>query len=141
MRTSSPILIASEWFDRLWAQRDPSVIDELRAPDAKSVGLESNPLEGRESFRNFHARALEVFAKTRVEILDAIESGDRCAVLARFYGTTKKGVEVTVEGGGHLRIVDGKVATGHNVWNVGAAAKALGLPACGTFDELLAHLR
>lgn len=137
----SPTLVFVEWFERVWNQRDASAIDQLRAERSQSTGLANASIDGRDAYRAHHQRILEVFPEAKVTVLDVIESGDRVAALLRFTGKTAKGQSVTVDGAAHGRVADGRIVGGTNVWNVGAAAKSLGLKACGTLEDLVEQLR
>ncbi len=131
------------FFDRLYRQRDPSVIAELRDDGARSDGLSREPLSN-EGFARFHAKVLEVFREIEVKIDRLVEQDGQVALSLRLVGTTHAGTAVEVGGAAFARVVDGRIAQSHNLWDVATLVKQLGVERSEVspiLDEVLLALR
>lgn len=112
------------WFDRLWRQRDASVIDELRDDDAGSIGLGRAPMSNAD-FRAMHARYCEIFETMNVVIERYVQQGDDVGMTLRFTGTTRRGRPVTVRGAAFARVVGDRITDSENLWDVAALLSQL----------------
>lgn len=122
------------YFKRLYRDRDLSVIEELRSPEAGTKGLTRSG-----SYRDLVIRVFEVFDDTDVVIDRVVEQGDEAAVFVRFRGRAKDGRAVEVPGSGYVRFENGRIAHAENVWDVLALFTSLGEPIGGvsTFADAL----
>lgn len=115
-----------EYFRRLYRDRDLSVIDEMRAPEAGTKGL----VEGR-SYRAFVGRLHEVFDDAEIVIDRVIEQGEEAALFLRFVGRTRDGRRVEMRGSGCARLSNGKITDAQNVWDVLSLFGSLEEPIAG----------
>ena len=66
------------WFEQVWNQGDATLIDQMRARDARAVGLgEKTPeTRGASPFKAFYANLRGTFPDLRITIEDLIAEGD-----------------------------------------------------------------
>lgn len=136
---SDPRAVVMEWLEGLWIRRDPSVIDRLRAEGARSTGLERGETIGREGFHEFYARCTRVFESIRFEYKTVLVQGDDIALHLDFF-LKRNGKVARLEGALFAAVMDGKIVKAHNVWNLGEACRAFGLPPALGFEDLLVGL-
>lgn len=135
--------IFETFFRRLYRERDPSVIAELRDDRARSEGLAREPLSN-DAFARFHAKVMEVFREIEVKIDRLVEQDGHVALALRFIGTTHGGKRVEVGGAAFARIVDGRIAESQNLWDVASLAAQIGADnplISPVLDEALGALR
>ena len=82
-------LLMRRWFEEVWNQQRPEVIEELMAPDAVGYGLgaAAEGLHGRAGFQVLHTRFCGAFPDLRIEVDDVIAEGDRSAARLTVTGT------------------------------------------------------
>lgn len=118
------------WFDEVWTRRREAAIDELMADDVAAFGLPPAPISSREAFKQFYRPFIAAFPDLSVTVEEVFTQGDRMGFRCRVRGTHRNGRPCDFEGGGFVRIRDGKLAEGHNVWNFLEMLEQLGfLPA------------
>jgi predicted ester cyclase len=130
------------FFDRLWTQRDPSAIEEMRAETAGSEGLGASPLS-TDGYRVFYASVLEAFTDTRMTIERCVEEGPEVALWLRFHGTARDGTRVEVRGAAFARVEGGKIVRSENLWDLAGLDAQLGGRAelrAQTLHEAVAHV-
>lgn len=130
----SPKEIATQWFQRVWNERDASAIAELMAPDAVGHLEDGQIANGPEGFREFHATLLALFPNISVRVVDIVAEGEKVVTRWEATGThlgTAPGLPAT--GLGHqfhgmtwMVIRDGKIIEGGDSWNQGALMRRMG---------------
>jgi ketosteroid isomerase-like protein len=105
------------WFEEVWNQRRESAIDEMMADDIVAHGLTPDSIRSREVFRQFHRLFIANFPRFHVTVEEVFSHGDRLGYRCRVQGTHSSGKEVDFEGGGFVRVRDGMLAEGHNIFN------------------------
>jgi ketosteroid isomerase-like protein len=105
------------WFEEVWNQRRESAIDEMMAGDIVAHGLTPESIRSREIFRQFHRLFIANFPDFHVSVDEVFSEGDRLGYRCRVRGTHRSGREVDFEGAGFVRVRDGMIAEGHNIFN------------------------
>jgi ketosteroid isomerase-like protein len=113
------------WFDEVWNQRRGEAIDEMMADEVEAFGLPA-PTHGREAFKQFHQAFLAGFTALYVTVEEVISEGDRAAYRCRLKATHRNGRTAEVDGAGFVRIRDGQLTAGHNIWNFHELLEQLG---------------
>jgi steroid delta-isomerase-like uncharacterized protein len=122
----TPRQVATQWFQRIWNERDESTITEFMAPDAHGVhegGIES---KGPEDFKNFYRDLIRTFPDMSIELLDTVEEGEKVYVRWKAKGTHQGdafGITATRQphefcGVSWLVVRDGKIIEGGDCWNL-----------------------
>ena len=101
------------WFDEVWNQRREEAIDEMMVEDVAAKGLPPEPIDSREAFKQFIA----AFPELSISVEEVISAGDRLAYRARLRATHRSGRSCEVDGAGFVRIRDGRLTAGYNIWN------------------------
>jgi hypothetical protein len=140
MKVQSPTLIATRFLERMWNQRDRLAIVEFRSTSAVSNGLGQRELTSADAYAKFIERAFVAFPKTKVSVLDSVESGHRVALFVRWEASTKHGGSFVADGVIHASVEGGKLVSAENLFNLGAICAQLGAPPYGTIAELIEHL-
>jgi hypothetical protein len=104
------------WFAEVWCASCVGTIDELFPEDGLAHGLGPGPVRGPEAFKAFHAEFCRTFRDIHIDVVDAIDEGDRCYVRA-VATMTFQGRRVTLTGGCLSRVVDGRIAETWNEWD------------------------
>lgn len=117
--------VNTQWFQKVWNERDDAAIDELFAADGIVHGLEdpATAVRGPAEFRGFRDMVLLAFPDLQFEILQMISTEDAEAVLfcvtathqGEFMGVAPTGRRVEFHGMGMSRVADGKI---QEAWNV-----------------------
>jgi predicted ester cyclase len=116
-----------EYFDQIWAGRDPEGITQRRGMDTHSAGLGARSLSDAD-YRRFHALVLETFPRgVVVRIDDAIEDGERIAMRLHLVGTTATGREIRARGMAFARVRDGKIVEADNLFDVASVLVEAGV--------------
>lgn len=88
MGTKTPTQLVEEWFERVWNRGEEGAIHELMAPDCEAKGLDL-PEKGPGGFLAFHRTFRNAFDSIRVEVIEALEQGERTIGHARFTAVHK----------------------------------------------------
>jgi len=127
------------WMRRLWDERDPSVIDELFAPQGSAAGLEPRPVVGAQEFHAFYAMVAAAIVNTSVIIEHIMTKGDEALLVATFRGTHKKTTkEVTMRFAAHAVVRDGKIVDATNILDVLSLLQQIGEAAPDALPRALA---
>lgn len=105
------------WFDEVWNQRREEAIDEMMVDDVVAKGLPPEPIGNREAFKQFYRLFISAFPELSITVEEVISAGDRLAYRARLRATHRSGRSCEVDGAGFVRIRDGRLTAGHNIWN------------------------
>jgi steroid delta-isomerase-like uncharacterized protein len=117
--------IAQRWFEELWNQRNPAVLNELLDPAA--VGeTEGGRISGHAEFVDkLHTPLMGAFPDLRVTLEDIVAEGDNAAVRWTFEATHSGdtlGIPATnrrvkVSGMSWLKCKNGRLVAGWDRWN------------------------
>ena len=117
--------IARRWFEELWNQRNPGVLNELLDPAA--VGdTEGGRISGHSEFiEKLHSPLIGAFPDLRVTLEDIVADGDNAAVRWTFEATHSGdtlGIPAThrrvkVSGMSWLKCKNGRLVAGWDRWN------------------------
>jgi steroid delta-isomerase-like uncharacterized protein len=126
--------IVRRWFDEVWNQGRIEAIDELLAADGVAYGLGPD-LHGPAEFKPFHAAYRQAFPDVRIEVDDLVEEGDKVAYRwtatmthhGHFLGIAPTGRASRFLGMGIVRIRDGQIVEGWNVFDQLGMLQQLGL--------------
>lgn len=112
-----PSDVMREWFRRVWVERDGDAIHDLLHAEAEVHGLGGpEPMRGPDDFRDYWDGLLGLFEVVDLEVVDAIDEGNRTYV--RCAGTLERdGTRVALEGGGLCEVEDGKIVRCWNYWD------------------------
>ena len=122
------------WFEDVWTQKCVATIDELFPSDAVVHGL-GGDRQGPGAFKAFHSAYCGAFPDLTIRIDDMIAEGDKVAFRWHSTGTHRGddlGFKATnrptaIEGMGIVRVVDGKLVEGWNLFDQAGMMKQLGL--------------
>jgi len=133
-----PKEVVQTFVRRVWNERDETAIDELRAPDSRSEGIDEVDVDN-EAFRAMHRLACQVFASTEMICEEWVVEGDKVALRARFVVTTADGREGSMSGIGIIRVANGRIAHVRQMLDLSSMNRALGLTQQGptTMVELI----
>ena len=142
--TATNEAIVRRWFEELWNEGREEVIDELFAEDGKAWGLAEQgwTASGPGEFKQFFHAFRSSFPDLRITIDDCVAAGDRVAVRFSVTGRHTGALmdippchkEVEFAGMSFLRIADGKIQEGWNVWDQMCLMKQIGaIPDSGAF--------
>lgn len=120
------------WFDEVWSQRREEAIDELMADDVSALGLPPEPISSREAFKQFYRPFIAAFPELGISVEEVFSRDDRIGFRCRVRGTHRNGRRCEFEGGGFVRVREGKLAEGHNIWNFLEMLEQLGLVPANT---------
>ena len=131
MNQSNEALVR-RWFNEIWNERRPAVIDELLAPDGISH-LEGTEMVGPDQFRQYHSELMTVFPDLRITVEEVISQGEAAAVRWRVeathagagLGLEPTGQVVKFSGMTWVHIRDGKIVEGWDSWNQGGLMQRL----------------
>lgn len=137
------------WFEQVWNQGDATLIDQMRARDARAVGLgEKTPeTRGASPFKAFYANLRGTFPDLRITIEDLIAEGDKVSARISAEGThtghalaPATGRRVKFSGIVMARIANGKIAEAWNNLDQLSLLKQIGaLPSETGPDRFLAQ--
>jgi len=121
-----PSDVMRAWFERVWCNNDHDCIDEMFADDGIATGLPGgDALQGPDGFRSFFHGMNATFDSIHVEVLDAVDEGERCYTRCRAtLGFQNR--SVSLEGGCLSTVRDGKIVHSHNCWDFMAMMQAMG---------------
>lgn len=103
------------WMRRVWVEQDSAAIMELMAEHALVHGLEENPFDGREAFRQFHELIAAQLRDIEVEFLQVVEDGEWIAAVFEISSTHIQ-TELRTTTRGHMmsHFIDGQIVEGYN---------------------------
>ena len=140
--------LVQRWFDDVWNKGREATIDELFAPDGVGYGLgdTGTPIRGPEQFKPFVRNMRASFPDLQITIEDLLADGDK--VVARIVlrathqggslGIAPTGRQVRVEGIVVVRITNGQIVEGWNVWDQLGLMRQIGaLPSAEKQDRFL----
>ena len=119
--------ILRSWFQLVWVEGKTDYIAAMLAPDITIQGLEggTEPVRGREGFRDFYDRLHAVFSDFRFVLDSVIADGPVAA--ARWTacvchtgdgaGVPATGKELVISGMTFIEVADGKIVAGWNEWD------------------------
>jgi steroid delta-isomerase-like uncharacterized protein len=135
--SDSAAAIAQRWFEEVWNQGRDETIDELFGPDTVAHGLgESDaPIRGPEEFRPFYRNMRDTFPDCHITITDVVEDSHQAVVRFDFQGTHKgaglgippTGRRIYVKGMTLVKVRDGKIVEGYNIWDQLGLLRQLGV--------------
>jgi len=112
---SEKLDVVETWFRRVWAEEDESAIDEMLVPETKARGLDAEPRDGPEGFKQFHRNFLNKLSNFDIQIMQFMEDGDWVSILITLNAKTRDtGQDVSITGSIFVKIVDGKLVEGYN---------------------------
>ena len=79
MKANSCCETMSYWYDQLWNHRNPTPIDTLLADNFILHGHGGEKIT-KQGFREFFDAICNGFSATQLEVLDSMETGNRCAM-------------------------------------------------------------
>ena len=133
MSTANPTF-AERWFNEVWNKGREDAIDELRAPDAESMGLfQPDIVHDVAAFKEEHRRFKSSFSGVKLHIDDEIVEGEKIAVrwtctathTGDGLGFAPTGKIVTFPGASFLYLHEGKLAAGWNAFDFTAVVQSL----------------
>ena len=115
MSTETNKAIVRRYYDQVWNERRPDLIDEFLAEDFVIYGTDLAP--GLEGVKQFYALSLAAFPDQQLTIEDMIAEGDKVVVRATFTGTHQgelfgippTGKQVSQSSAAILRLAKGKI--------------------------------
>lgn len=130
--------LVRRWFEEVWNKGRVAAIDEMMTPDAVAHGLGPADIHGPDAFKQFQVTFRNAFPNMHIQIDDLIAEEDKVAYSYTATGT-HQGALMTIAptgkssrftGMGIIRIKNGKVAEGWNVFDQLTMFQQLGvLPA------------
>lgn len=111
------------YFERLYTERNASVIDEMRAPSAGANGLASDG-----QYRALIERVHATFDDITMKVERVVQSGDEAMLALRFRASTLDGKRVEMRGSSYVRFEGGKIFDSDNVWDIAGLFASLGSP-------------
>ena len=113
MKTAKELV--TEWFDRVWNQRDRAAIEELMCEDCTIHGLNLSE-KGPSAFESFHSAYCSAFEQIHIDIMEMAEEGNLVIGHARFaaiHRETQKDLSFLFSFSAYYR--DGQLAEARNV--------------------------
>ena len=126
--------VMRRWFDRVWTQSDPSGIDEMFPAEAVSHGIAGREMRGPVEFRVFWDALHASFDEIRVEVLDAVDSGNMTYVRCEAH-VTFQGKSVVFPGGSLCRVEDGRILEAWDSWDFAGAMHQMGALPADAFEQ------
>lgn len=127
---------AQRWFEEVWNQGREEVIDEMRLPDARSVGLfQPDAVHSVDTFKEEHRRFTSAFSAINIHIDDEVSQGDKTAVrwtctamhTGDGLGVAPTGKTVTFPGASFFYLQNGKLREGWNSFDFTRVLLELGV--------------
>jgi steroid delta-isomerase-like uncharacterized protein len=126
--------LARRWFEEVWNKGRTDAVDEMMASDGRAYGLGDQPM-GPAEFKVFHAAYRQAFPDMRIHIDEVIAEGDTVAMRwtvgathrGELMGLAATGRPSRFEGMSFLRVRDGKIVEGRNVFDQLGMLKQLGV--------------
>lgn len=123
--TPSTRQVATQWFQRVWNERDDAAIGQLMDSNARCELEGGQEIIGPEQFREFFRTLTTVFPDIHVTILDIIEEGDKATVRWEARGThggDGMGLRAThttqvFRGMTWMVVRNGQIVDGGDCWN------------------------
>lgn len=131
------LALIQDYFDKLFLQRDLSVIETHRDDAATSFGLALEPLTGAEEFTRLHEKLAALVTFEAVVLVDHVIEDDRVAVFLYARGQTNAKKPFEINGAAFVTIQDGFITRSKNTWDLGSLTAALGQKPGLTFVELV----
>lgn len=122
---SRPSDVMRRWFQEVWTEGRERAIDEFMCPTCLAHGLGAQPVRGPAEFKGFWRQLRSVFSGIRIEVVDALDQGDRCYV--RCQATLRFGARtVHLPGGCISRIEGGRISECWNTWDFAVLLTEMG---------------
>ncbi len=119
MKTNKEIV--ERYIEEVWNGCNPSLVDEIMAPEHVCHGLRTEVFVTRDMVKQAVMDYREPFANFRIEIKDILAEGDRVASWIRLSGTRREdGKYCYLDELIIHRIVDGKI---NGSWSIGSEWK------------------
>ena len=136
--SSANKLIATEWFEQVWNQRDEAAIDRLFHPGGKCYGFPDGDttLSGPEAFKVAHRTFVGAFPDIHVKLLDIVAEGDHVAIRWKAtmthtgddLGFAATGRSVSLSGSSFIIISENQITEGWNHMDLQAMFEKLLTP-------------
>lgn len=111
-----PSDVMRRWFREVWCDSCEGTIEALFPAHGLAHGLGPEPVRGPEAFREFWRTLRAVFRDIRIDVVDAIDEGERCYV--RCTSTLRFGDRTVGLPGGCVSVVrDGQIQECWNTWD------------------------
>jgi steroid delta-isomerase-like uncharacterized protein len=135
--SSSPAVVARNWFAEVWNAGSEAAIDRLMGPQAAFHGLtpDDSPIVGPDAFKPFFRKFRQAFPDMHISVDRTVAEGDLVAVHCTVTGThrgdslgisaTHKPVKMT--GMAIARVHDGKLVEGWNSFDFLSLYQQLGM--------------
>jgi ketosteroid isomerase-like protein len=130
--------ILAEWMEQVWNQGNRAAIDDLVAADYTGHSIQGVTISGTAGFREFEARWRSIMDDIHVEVEEEISEGSMSAVRFTVTGKHKRtGNELSYPGASFVRIENGKMQEGWDVFDGSALLESLGVLSKGAIDNVL----
>jgi steroid delta-isomerase-like uncharacterized protein len=126
------------WYQEVWNERRPQVLDELAVPDMVFNGVAgpNHIAQGLDTFRAIYAKLLSAFPDIKFTIEAAIRQGDTEAVrwsaamthAGDDLGMPATNKPVTLTGMAFARIAGGKLVEAWDNWDMMGLVNQIGVP-------------
>ena len=125
--------LVRKWFDEVWNKGRTEAIGEMLAPRGVVHGVGPD-MVGPAGFKSFHSAYRDAFPDVRVEVHDMVAEGDKVAFRWTATATHKggglgfaaTGKRVVFEGMGLVRVENGMLVEGWNLFDELGMLKQLG---------------
>jgi steroid delta-isomerase-like uncharacterized protein len=133
------IATARRFFEEMWSQRRPELVEEIIDPDAVCES-EVGTLVGHEPFlERVYRPFVSAFPDLKIEVEGTVTEGDQVVVLWRATGThtgeglglAPTGRSLAIRGMSWMRLRDGRFIEGRDCWNLGGLFASLTAPEGG----------
>lgn len=132
----TPEEVGRLWFDKIWNERDASLIHELMAPNAIGYLEGDQQIVGPGPFLEFQSHFLATMPDLHIEVLDSIADDDAVCVQWQAKGThtgegmglVPSGNPVSFRGVTWFKVKDGQVTAGRDFWNMSGLMQTLAAP-------------
>ena len=126
--------LVRRWFEEVWNKGRTDAIDEMFADDGVAHGLTPGPI-GPSEFKTFHTAYRQAFPDVKIQMDDMMAEGDKVAFRwtatashrGHLMGIAPTGKSAQFIGIGIIRVRDGKIVEGWNVFDQLGMFKQLGV--------------
>ncbi len=118
MSTPTTPALLTQWFIRVWNERDGAAIDELMEPDVQSHGLVETIVGTRPWREKFYDPMWQTFSEVHMIVEDEIVAGDKVfARLSCDLTPRVTGKPVRIRGCCVVRVKNGRIAEAWDTWD------------------------